>query len=285
MKTLLSFQLIALMYLMCSCSKQPPLIEKDEAFSFAFMTDIHLNFGDNNCFQGFSQALAKADSLGVDLIITGGDNIDVDVVGDDIVTAERLYEKFKDLTESSATKINVSIGNHDRFWYEEDSPELHGAGMFSRYFGNTYFDYDHKGVHFIHLNTSEVCEGSYCVSELQIEWLNNLLSRIDKAKPLVVIAHVPFLSFYYPALEGRYTDTDIFSNFKLVWNMFTGYNLQLVLQDHMHLFEELNVLGTQFITGGAVSGNWWGGPYHGTREGFVLVEWDGDKMSWEYIAY
>ncbi len=271
----------------CNSTQPEDIIQTEtgEPFSFAFMTDIHLNFGDKGSFEGFEKAIAKAEELGVDFIITGGDNVDADYVGDDEQTARRMYERFLDIIDNSGTGIKVTIGNHDRFWHMESSREIHGAGLFTEYFGDTYFDYDYYGVHFIHLNTSEVCEGQYCVSPGQEDWLRGVLAGIDNEKPVVVIAHVPFLSFYYPVVDGYYTDTDIFSNFREVWSMFDDHNLELVLQGHMHLYEDLYVYDTQFLTGGAVSANWWNGPFYRTPEGFVHVEWDGTSFNWEYVDY
>ena len=67
--------------------------------------------------------------------------------------------------------------------------------------------------------------------------------------------------------------------------MFNEHNLKLVLQGHMHLYEEIKVKGVQFITGGAVSAAWWGGPYYGTEEGYLKVNVKGDNFSWEYVDY
>jgi hypothetical protein len=268
-----------------SCTNSRSQIQKQEGFSFAFLTDIHINSGNNKCKEGLQQAIEKAKLLGVDFIITGGDNVDADGVGDNLERATKLYEEFSKIIDASDVDIRVTIGNHDRFWHEADSRTEHGTGLFKQFFGDTFYEWDHKGVHFIHLNTTEVCERRLCVSDDQKNWLNGVLSKIDEKKPIVLIAHVPFLSFYYPALEGHYTDKDIFSNFKEIWNMFSGHNLQLVLQGHMHLYEELRVLDTQFLTGGAVSASWWGGSFHGTEEGFVLIDWDGKDFSWKYVDY
>ena len=82
-------------------------------------------------------------------------------------------------------------------------------------------------------------------------------------------------------MEGVYKSNDTFTNFKEIWDMFKEHNLKLVLQGHQHLYEEINALGVQFITAGAVSANWWGGDYHGTQEGYLLVECDSDNFSWE----
>jgi hypothetical protein len=91
---------------------------------------------------------------------------------------------------------------------------------------------------------------------------------------------------YYPALEGKYTSTDTFSNFKEIWDLFNDKNLKLVLQGHQHLYEEIMVRGVQFITAGAVCASWWGGPFHGTQEGFLHLKVDNSgQLSWKYIDY
>ena len=77
MRLIIYYSLVIIISLLLAlCSDESSSGEKGEPFSFAFMTDIHLNFGDNNCFEGFSHAVARAESLGVDLIITGGDNVE-----------------------------------------------------------------------------------------------------------------------------------------------------------------------------------------------------------------
>jgi hypothetical protein len=67
--------------------------------------------------------------------------------------------------------------------------------------------------------------------------------------------------------------------------LFENYNLKLVLQGHQHLYEEIKVKDVQFITGGAVSASWWGGPYYGTEEGFLLLKFSDDDFSWQYVDY
>jgi hypothetical protein len=59
--------------------------------------------------------------------------------------------------------------------------------------------------------------------------LKNDLKQLDAETPIIVSVHVPFLSVYYPALEGRYKSNDTFNNFKEIWNMFENKNLKLVL--------------------------------------------------------
>jgi len=254
--------------------------DKRNSFSFAFFTDIHLNKKNNGCFTAFEKAIETAKKSKVDFIMTGGDNVDIDVLNDDASTAHELFQKFAEKIEKSEITFYPTIGNHDRFWGVSKNDQLYNQGLFEKYLGKTYYSFDQKGWHFIILNTS-----NSVVNDEQKKWLETDLQSIDSKTPIVVSVHVPFLSVYYPTLKGKYTDTDTFSNFKEIWNMFENKNLKLVLQGHMHLYEEIKVKNVQFITAGAVSASWWGGAYHGTEEGFLKVNIEGNDFDWEYIDY
>ncbi len=256
-------------------------LKKDEIkFSFAFLTDIHLNNGDNGCVKGFEKAIHSVKEHHADFIVTGGDNVDIDVLGKDSETAVGLYEMYAELIANSGISYYATVGNHDRFFGCSKSDPLYNEGLFEKYINKSYYSFDHKGWHFIVLNTS-----NSVVGEKQKQWLAADLKKVDSETPIIISTHVPFLSVYYPALQGRYTDSDTFKNFKEIWDMFEGKNLKLVLQGHMHLYEEIKVKGVQFITAGAVSASWWGGDYHGTEEGYLLINIDGNDFDWEYIDY
>jgi len=254
--------------------------EKQNKFKFAFFTDIHLNKGDNNCFQGIEKAIESAKTYDIDFILTGGDNVDIDVLVKDAETAHDLYQQYANVIADVGIEYRATIGNHDRFWACKKDDALYNEGLFEKYINKSYYSFDHQGWHFIVLNTS-----NSVVDEKQIEWLENDLESIDAKTPIVVSTHVPFLSVYYPTLQGKYSNTDTFKNFKDIWDMFKYKNLKLVLQGHMHLYEEIKVKGVQFITAGAVSASWWGGNYHGTEEGYLLINIDGDNFNWEYVDY
>lgn len=268
----------------CAKANPPQPNSQNSSFSFAFFTDLHLNNGNNNCFQGFDKAVNNAKTKGVDFIMTGGDNVDIDGMKS-AQPAHELYQKYALKIDNAGIPFYPTIGNHDRFWAVEDNDPLYNGGLFEKYLHESYYSFDHKGWHFIVLNTAQTCDDNYCVGEEQKKWLASDLAKVDKQTPIVVSAHVPFLSVYYPALRGEYTSTDTFSNFKEIWDMFEGKNLKLVLQGHMHLYEEIKVKGVQFITAGAVSASWWGGPYHGTEEGYLKVDINGNNFDWEYVDY
>ena len=70
-----------------------------------------------------------------------------------------------------------------------------------------------------------------------------------------------------------------------IFDLFAGHNLLLVLQGHLHTEEMVRWRNTTFITGGAVSGKWWRGPWHGTREGFGVLTLRPDGVDWQYRTY
>lgn len=283
MKHLLTSAFIIFMFFGFTNNSETP--KKNDKFSFAFLTDIHLNKGDNGSFDGLKKAIENAKSQKADFILTGGDNVDIDVLGKDAETSHKLFQDYAEVIANAGVQYLATIGNHDRFWGCEKDDPLYNEGLFEKYINESYYSFDHKGWHFIVLNSAQTCNGKYCVGEEQKKWLINDLAKVNENTPIVISAHVPFLSVYYPVLEGRYTDTDTFSNFKEIWDLFENKNLKLVLQGHMHLYEEIKVKNVQFITAGAVSASWWGGAYHGTEEGYLKINIDGEDFDWEYVDY
>lgn len=261
--------------------------QAQEKFTFAFMTDIHMNANPKTrSLEGFKRAIQHVERTLADFVLTGGDNVDVDGMKTDRkADAIGLYQNYMDLISGSALKWYFTIGNHDRYWGDGGEGGAYGEALFKSFFGETYYTFDHKGWRFIVLNSTEVCEGKYCISDAQYQWLETILSETPVDQPIVISTHVPFLSLYYPVLEGRYTDADTFVNQKEIFDMFGGHNLKLVLQGHQHLYEEIKVKGVQFITAGAVSAGWWGGAFHGTEEGYLKVNVNGDDFNWEYVDY
>lgn len=263
-------------------------ITAQDSFSFAFITDVHLNKGGGNAYGGLEKALKSVRQQKAAFIITGGDNVDADDKPenrkDEVFT---LYRDYKNFLTQTRLPYHVTIGNHDRFWAKENANKhLNNDGMFRQFFPKTYYSFQYKGWKFFILNSVQSFGNLYpVIDSTQQAWLREELQNTPKTQPIVISTHVPFLSVYYVILEGKYTDTDIVKNQHQVLKMFDGYNLKLVLQGHMHLYEEIKVKNIQFITGGAVSASWWGGSYHGTEEGYLLVNVKGNDFSWKYIDY
>lgn len=264
--------------------------QRGAPFTFAFMTDVHMNTRDMEVSsKGLRRALEHAKSEGVDLVIFGGDLVDIDrLQPEDSLQADRLFMAFKSIVEEAGIKAYFTIGNHDRYYTFNNQPDAPGFNLFQKHLGETYYSFDHKGIHFVVLNSVQVNDSTkkYMIGPEQLEWLETDLAKLPDQTPLVVSTHVPFQSLYYPAMEGVVKDVDMVSNFKEVWDILLNHDLKVILQGHQHLHEELLVNKTNFVTGGAICAAWWQGPLLDTEEGYLLITVDdNNNFSWKYMDY
>ena len=253
---------------------------KAQDFKVAFLTDMHIH--SDSTLGEVHKRLTKLPN-DVDFILTGGDNVDVDNLREnEIPKGKQRMQQLKDLLDKRKKPYHLAIGNHDRLPASIRNGQ-NDFEVFEGVFGKPFYSFDHKGWTFIILNSVEVADKQYTLKDGQLSWLKELLKQTPTDRPIVVVTHVPFLSVYYPVLEGRYTGADTFVNQKQVFDMFEKHNLKLVLQGHMHLYEEIKVKDVQFITAGAVSGNWWHGAFHGTAPGHLALAFAKNSFTWAYI--
>lgn len=262
---------------------------RESKFSFAFLTDVHLY--ENNArgsADGFRRALEQVKLRDVDFLLFGGDNAPVDHYRPGDERAEALMKTFKDMVDGNGQKAYYTAGNHDLV-FTDGSLDVQSLRTYEKVFGPAYYSFTHKGVHFIVLNSNEQDgKGEYRLGEGQIAWLRKDLKAVGTDVPIVLTMHVPMLSLYYPAIEGRYVTSDgMFSNYKEVWDMLRDYRVELVLQGHQHVYEEIYTRKTQFVTGGAICDNWWlEGGFGDTFSGYLMVYVDrDDRITWEYVCF
>lgn len=272
----------------CSQVSKEKKSDTKEEFTFAYLTDVHLNSTNRgNGDEGLRTALANVKAKQADLILFGGDNTDSDGLGNAEQTADSLQARFKSIVDESGMKAYFTIGNHDRFYRDNGKEDTLGFRLFEKRFGKTYHSFTHKSVHFIVLNSLyPSAEGPYSIDPVQLEWLKQDLQQTGKEMPIVVSLHVPMLSLYYPVVEGNFKGADMIVNTKQVFDVLNDYNVKLILQGHQHIYEQIQERNRWFITAGAVSAYWWSGNFLETEEGYLLVHVDKDNnFSWEYIDY
>ncbi|GAB3229699.1 metallophosphoesterase [Algoriphagus aestuariicola] len=262
----------------------------DSSFEFSFLTDIHLK-PEMNAPLGFQMAIDKVNALNPDFVITGGDLV-YDVMRGDYAQSEMLFDLYQKMSRGFQMPVYNCIGNHDLFAIYEESPEGsdhpdYKYGMWERYFGKTYYSFDHKGWHFIVLNSLDVTEEKGYKGILgadQLDWLAEDLRKTDQSTPIVVTTHVPMLTAYWQ-LSGKRGNVGVENSAK-AFQLLENHNLKLLLQGHIH-WKESGIPNDrfEFITGGSIAGNGWKGRRHNTREGFVQVKVQGESFSWEYVDH
>ena len=267
---------------------------KPQSFSFAFISDIHLQ-PENNAVQGFLKAIDTINFLNPDFVITGGDLI-MDALATSYGRADSLYDLYQTTAKALKMPLYNTMGNHEIYGIystsgaDKNHPD-YGEKMFENQLGSSYYSFDHKGWKFMILNSVEdTGKDSYIglIDQKQLSWIKEELQKTNPATPVVISTHIPIITAYTQKYEGTTLPNGpsrVISNGKDVIDLFKGYNLKLVLQGHLHTVEDIYIDGIHFITGGAVSAGWWRGPNRGFEEGFVLIRVTGKDFNWEYVDY
>ena len=273
-----------------SCSKK----KTGETFTFAFMTDIHLTT-ERNAVPGFTQAIKSINENSPDFVISGGDLI-MDALGQRYSAADSLYNLYTETVKNLRMPVHNTMGNHEIYGIvfkgTKDSlnPE-YGEKMFEKRLGNSYYSFMHKGWKFMILNSIEDTKKNGYIGKIdhdQIAWLEKELKETAPETPIVISTHIPFITAttqIYGGTTVRNDSSTVIYNGKEILDLFKGYNLKLVLQGHLHILEDIYIDGTHFITGGAISAAWWGGPNRVTEEGYLLLTVKNKDISWKYIDY
>ena len=282
--------LVSIIILPSSCKKK----EKPEKFSFAFITDIHIQ-PESNAVEGFLEAIDTLNDLNPDFVITGGDQI-MDALRQRHGKADSLYTLYRETEKSLTMPVYHTMGNHEIYGIYSGSgadpgnPD-YGEKMFENRFGKSYYSLDHKGWKFMILNSVEDSgNDSYVglIDEKQFSWIKEELQKTDPETPIVLSTHIPFLTVETQKYQGTTLANDsslVIYNGKEVIDLFKGHNLKLVLQGHLHIYEDIYIDGIHFITGGAIAAGWWKGPYLGHEEGFMLIRVKGKEFTSEFVDY
>jgi hypothetical protein len=231
-----------------------------------------------------------------DLVIGGGDLITDGFESTPAAAAPR-WDIYMAMHDSIRGEHHSVIGNHDLVGVlpRDGSPTV--ADPRSSYkerlgLSRTFYAFDAMGYRVILLDSMRVSgdELKYhgWISQEQQEWLKEQLSHIARTTPIVLVLHIPLVTAFYGATKGSTFEAQpnrVVVNNVDVLKLFDEHNLTLVLQGHLHVSEFLRWKNTTFITGGAVCGGWWNGPYQGTEEGFNVVTLHSDHVEWEYVDY
>jgi len=261
-----------------------------------FLTDIHVQ-PERNAIEGFKKAIQKVNELKPDYVITGGDLI-FDALAVSFERADSLFNIYNELIKQIKAPVYNTMGNHDILgWYEKSGVsrehKFFGKKLYQSKIGKTYYSVDLNGIKLFVLDSIEELpeKGKYYgyVNEEQLSWLKSELSKTDTNTTIIISTHIPLLTTFSQIRNGSMAANErglVVENSKDVLDLFKRHNLRLVLQGHLHIYEDINIQNKiRFITGGAVSARWWTGPNEGLEEGFVLIKIKDDKISAEYIDY
>lgn len=181
--------------------------KKVSPFTFAVLTDTHLYDIADHRFDGFlSKAVADVNAMNPlpDFVLYAGD------LGQSGKDSE--LKKGKSILDKLKMKYTVIPGEHDYY--------LDMGKAWRGYFGDDHWSFDHKGVHFIGMNSILVPDfwtmasltpqermgrmeelechkcGLWGVGEQQLEWLAKDVKNISPDTAVVVVTHSPLWDYY-----------------------------------------------------------------------------------------
>jgi 3',5'-cyclic-AMP phosphodiesterase len=266
------------------------------SFDFAFFTDTHIQ-PELDAAHGCQMAFAKIAAAKPEFAICGGDLV-FDALGASRSRAGMLFDLYQRTAQAIQAPLHHAIGNHDLYGIFTQSGAVptdpgYGKKMFEDRIGApTYNSFDHRGYHFIVLDSifptpDRLWEGR--IDDAQLQWLAHDLAAIPPNAPVIVITHVPLITGYLaygPKPDGTPRhDTVSVANSPEVIALFQSRNILAVLQGHLHINELVNYKNCQYACCGAVCGNWWHGPRLDFPEGFTIVSLREGKISWRYETY
>lgn len=295
MKNLVLFLLLCLAITACNTTtNKTESANSENDFSFVFMTDMHIT-NERHALEGFQQAIDTINKLAPGFVLTGGDNI-MDALGQTYGKSDSLYNMYEEAAKGFNMPVYTTMGNHEVFGlYEKSgidpSHEKYGKKLYENRLAKRYYSFDFKNWHFVVLDGIGFTEDRHYygfVDQEQLEWLKQDLAKTGKETPVAVSIHIPLLSVGSQIMEGptkALSRGSVITNAHEVIDVLEQYNTKLVLQGHLHFLEDINYNGIHYITGGAVSAQWWNGPRFGMEEGFLKIDVSGEDFSWKYVDF
>jgi 3',5'-cyclic AMP phosphodiesterase CpdA len=266
-----------------------------EDFSFLFLTDTHIQ-PELHATEGCSMAFKKARTLHADFAIQGGDHI-FDGLAVPLSRSQELFHLYGETEQQLSLKVYHTMGNHDVIGLFPKSrmnlaDPSYGKSYFEDKIGPRYQSFDHKGVHFIILDSIGFApERTYFgfLDEGQLQWLRADLAKVSATTPVILVSHIPLITAYGqysapPATPPVHNGLSVSNTYEIL-PLLAKHNVIGVLQGHTHVNERVEFNGISYITGGAVSGNWWKGIHEGTPEGFTVCTVKDGKLTTRYETY
>ena len=108
--------------------------------------------------------------------------------GDLTHTTDDSAERRRRMTEFRGIVAGLKVKDV-RFMPGEHDASLDTGAAYKELFGETYYSFDHKGVHFVAIDN--VSDPGANIGETQLQWLKADLAKLRKSTPIVVFTHRP----------------------------------------------------------------------------------------------
>jgi len=260
-----------------------------------YFTDVHARV-EWETPAALMMAAAEINKHKPELVLCGGDMI-TDGFTSGVETVAPRWGAYLAMHNAIQPRPVVALGNHDLVGIAPDdgSDELADSRADARQklgLQSTFHSFDQNGYHIMILDSVSVTgdERLYrgFIDADQLAWIESDLSRVDRRTPIILVSHMPLVTGFFQltaGIEAAVPENRGVVNNREVLGLFDRHHLLLVLQGHVHVNEMIRWNKTTFISGGAISGKWWRGAWHGTAEGYGVLELTKDQVNWSYHPY
>ena len=278
---------------------------KTSSFRVGFLSDTHVKpteiaeDGMRKAFRHVNQLQPK-----VDFIMNGGDSI-MDALNASKEKVQKQWDVWnKVLSDENKLPIYHCIGNHDAWGWQMNDAIVKADPLYDKQWvlqqhkmSNRFYSFEHKNWKFIVLDSAHENNGGYIarIDDEQYTWLENELKSADIKKHICIISHIPIVSFCSamfsdknePNGDWKISRALLHVDSRRLIDLFKNYsNIVCCLSGHIHLQESDEYFGIQYYCNGAVSGDWWGGPFKGFAPAYALFEFFEDgNMKRQMINY
>lgn len=218
---------------------------KDKLFSFALITDTHLNPNDNQSNSPF-MVNQKANQRLRYVIddLNQRELLAVFHLGDIVHPVpsmadsyERSASRFFEQVSHLKHPLHIIAGNHDVgdkkiSWGPSGVVRDSFLSAWSQYFGAHYFHLNYGGIEFIGINAQLIGSGLDMECEQQI-WLQQLLEQL-KGKRLMILSHYP--PFLDNEFESEHYDNLGITGRQWLLGLIKQYKVEALFCGHVHHF-------------------------------------------------
>ncbi len=221
-------------------------IKADESFTFVVIGDSRTGISI------FKQQIDEINLLDPDFVINSGDLIDGGP--GEAAEIEAMWDEFDEIVTRFQVPLVMVCGNHD-IWSQLS------RAIYERRYGRTYFSFDHKGAHFVVLDTEVLDEQNTPVDRIagkQLEWLkDDLAANVDKS-PTFVFLHKPFWSYEQKTpWRGEQVEESVVAHWmKNVHPLLVEYGVDAVFGGHWHAYTKYPSIDgiDYYVSGGGGAG-------------------------------
>ena len=189
--------------------------------------------------------------------------------GDSVAELRQEYKAFLDIAAIGGAPVFNAPGNHEIHGDKNNCGNKDSEREFEQRWGNLYGSFDYAGMHFIALDSDQICQESI-IPDTQLAWLKADLEANRSASAIFVFSHQEFFSS--PTIdEDQGRSHPPLDNRDALHELFKGYPVRAVFSGHEHLYYRESHDGIEYVIAGGAGAPLYASADRGGFTHYVVV--------------